>query len=298
MPPGIDERALKILFDTYWSPRGWKNESDQKAKPADLKYAKSAGLMFAPVKLSHSETIDRAIAARDAISPEVVANGFLASLSTKRLDLRSALGSYAVVRLMAKHSYQPDDANCAVCGVFGNSKQEIDLNVLNFERFKWGGVRHDDPSYAWFDLEQFGNSKQIEPTKEDVRIFRELIAAIRQVPPTLSASALQKHLVATGFTSNKSEREVMIAILGYCGILAPAGHPSYFNQFVPESHRHAGGGDMRFPAGCWRGRDGINSRALNFYFGHLLSPRRAPKQSGTKSTTASKQPRARKTIKP
>ena len=27
--------------------------------------------------------------------------------------------------------------------------------MLNFERFKWGGVRHSDPLYAALDLERF-----------------------------------------------------------------------------------------------------------------------------------------------
>ena len=30
--------------------------------------------------------------------------------------------------------------------------EHIDWNVLNFERLKWGGVRHGEPSYMAFDL--------------------------------------------------------------------------------------------------------------------------------------------------
>jgi len=43
---------------------------------------------------------------------------------------------------------------CAVCGL-NEREVEIDWDVMNFERFKWGGVRRDDLTYVWLDLRQF-----------------------------------------------------------------------------------------------------------------------------------------------
>lgn len=44
-----DKKALQILFDTYWSSRGWKR--DQTTDAADFEYARRAGYMFDPVAL-------------------------------------------------------------------------------------------------------------------------------------------------------------------------------------------------------------------------------------------------------
>ncbi len=32
----MDKRALKILFDTYWSSSGWKDERQQKVSREDF----------------------------------------------------------------------------------------------------------------------------------------------------------------------------------------------------------------------------------------------------------------------
>src|SRR5436309_3507884 len=94
----VDKRALKILFATYWSSNGWKRKEEQVTLPEDLLYAKQVGVMFDPIRLSHEDIVRRAIEVRGRIEPQAVADAFLASLSTRRLGLRSALGSYAVLR--------------------------------------------------------------------------------------------------------------------------------------------------------------------------------------------------------
>ena len=42
-----DKKALRILTDTYWSPKGWKR--DKTIDSADFEYARQAGYMFDPV---------------------------------------------------------------------------------------------------------------------------------------------------------------------------------------------------------------------------------------------------------
>jgi hypothetical protein len=41
------------------------------------------------------------------------------------------------------------------------------LNILSFERFKWGGVRRDNVAYVAFDLEQFVRAPRLQPTRAD-----------------------------------------------------------------------------------------------------------------------------------
>ena len=42
------KKALKILFTTYWSSKGWRAEKDQVTLPEDLLYARRAGVMWRP----------------------------------------------------------------------------------------------------------------------------------------------------------------------------------------------------------------------------------------------------------
>jgi hypothetical protein len=146
------------------------------------------------------------------------------------------------------------------------------LNVLNFERLKWGGVRHESPTYAAMDLELFLRDTPASPTSEDIGIFRNILSAIESAPRHVTSSGLQKYL-AGALKSNKAERDGLVAILGFCGILETAGHPGFFKAFIPAGKRslpHRRFIDMPYPV-CWWTRDeGINREAVEEYFGHVL----------------------------
>src|SRR6476661_9797781 len=93
----MDKKALKILFDRYWSSAGWKADTARSnIAPEDLAYAINAGYMFLPEHVTHNDVVRRVIAIRDTVTTYEVSQAFLASLSTRRLDLRSALGTFAV----------------------------------------------------------------------------------------------------------------------------------------------------------------------------------------------------------
>jgi len=86
---------------------------------------------------------------------------FLSSLSSRRLDWRSGLAFYHIAGKLAAHQYTPVESGrsfnaggetthvsytCGVCrdvhGIVGTKGYiRQDLNVGNFERIKWGGVR-------------------------------------------------------------------------------------------------------------------------------------------------------------
>lgn len=271
-----DPRALKMLFDTYWTSAGWRDEKQRAApSPGDFDFAKRAGVMFDDVRLSHDDIVERARAATRAIDRRTVADAFAVSLPSRRLELRSALGSFAVLQHFPRHAAVPPaqrGAGCPVCGAYSRAAQPEDLNVLSFERFKWGGVRHDDPLYAAFDLEQFARLPPVSPTAADVAALRALLNAIEAAPPKTSAAKLEKHLAKT-IRSNKAERDIVVNILGVCGILATAAHPGYRRDFVradarelPDRHYV----DTAYPACWWTRAHGIDDEAVTYWFGHLL----------------------------
>jgi hypothetical protein len=267
----LNRRAVKILFDAYWSSRGWRPEDARRVSPEDFAYAKTQGVMFEPVKIEHAEVSARISTAVSQLDCRRVADAFLTSLSTRRLDLRSVLGSYAVFRHLPNHEPNNAGRRCAICGLDWSLELE-DLNVLNFERLKWGGVRHENPTYAAMDLELFLRGAPSSPTPEDIGIFRNILSAIESAPRHVTSSGLQKCL-AGALKSNKAERDVLVAILGFCGILETAGHPGFFKAFIPAEKRslpHRRFIDMPYPACWWRRDEGINPEAVDEYFGHAL----------------------------
>ena len=266
----MDSRAKKILLNTYWSASGWRPESDRRVSEADFAYAKAAGMMFDPIESSHEELVNRLIGEVARCDRTNVANAFLASLSSRRLDWRSALGSYALFRHMCLHTPATGERRCSHCGMY-LTKDLVDLNILNFERFKWGGVRHSHVEYALLDIELFNRQEVPKPTEEDLGIFRELIHSCRSVSEEVTASVLHKHLPCS-LKGNKAEKDVLIAILGITGILGTAEHPGFTEGFIPASSRALPNRrfvDMSYPACWWNGKDGVDETALTHFFGHI-----------------------------
>lgn len=274
----MDKKAKSILFKTYWSSKGWKDEYT--TSPDDFIYAKEKGLMFDPITISHDVCIDQIIKIVNSISSEQVVKAFLSSLSTRRLDWRSGIASYYIAKLFTSHKYTPVESGysykdgkviavsytCEVCqklkyGVIGNEKYiENDLNVLNFERIKWGGVRHGELLYILFDLNQFRKEQIAEPTETDIVIFKDILNAINSCKAGDFPSVLRDKLKdIPEFKSNKDERAVIIEILACIGILNPMSYDR------PTSGKH----DWNFVQ-YWRGEDGYDTKAVEKYFGKYL----------------------------
>lgn len=269
----MDAKAVKILFATYWGTGGWKDDRLRSTTPADLEYAKNKGVMFDPVVLTHDDVVRRCISLRDRIDSQAVANAFVWSLRSRELDHRSAIGSYALLRHFPRHKMADSAKRCSVCGQYRPRRDETeDLNILSFERLKWGGVRHLDTIYAAFDLEQFARLPQVVPSKEDVAVFADLLESIRNAPPGTTSSTLQNHFPKC-IKSNKAERDQLIGILGMCGVLETASHRGFRKAFVPSDERELPNRrfiDMAYPACWWTQEDGVNEDAVSDWFGHLL----------------------------
>lgn len=267
-----DARAVRTLFETYWSPAGWRPDSERHPSAEAFDHAKRCGVMFDPVRVDHDDLISRLLKARDALSPRVVADAFLASLTTRQLELRAALATYSVFRHLPAHRANFVGKACSVCGLHESDEQTEDLNVLNFERLKWGGVRHDQPLFATFALERFLAEGAPRPTLEDTDLLRLVLETVRGVPSSTTSAQVQRFFPKS-FRSNKAERDVVVAILGFTGILAVPTHPSYRLRFVTPQERSLPDRrfvDMGYPACWWSAVDGLDSKAASDYFGHVL----------------------------
>ena len=274
----MDKKAKNILFQTYWSAKGWKDKSS--TPPDDFIYAREKGIMFDPFTISHDDCVNQIVELADSISSEQVVKAFLSSLSTRRLDWRSGIASYYIAKLMTPHPYTPVKSGCSyengkitaisytckICrnlrhGVIGSESYiERDLNVLNFERIKWGGVRHGDLLYTLFDLKQFKKEQIPEPNAVDIAIWKEILCAIDSCKTGDFPGVLRDKLKnIPGLKSNKNERTVLLEILACIGILTPKSYDR------PTSGKH----DWTFVE-YWRGEDGYDTKVIETYFAKYL----------------------------
>jgi hypothetical protein len=261
----LDKRSLKILTDMFWSTSGWKR--DRSVKPDDFAYAKSHGVMFDPITLSHDQAVDAAVGVVSVTTREAVVRAFVSSLGSRRLDLRSAMGSYAVGRHLRVHRMMPSRGS-PQCGFCGGYEWAEEPNVLNFERIKWGGVRHAHPRYIALDLQLFAVQEPAVPTKNDYSILRAILGAARSLAPSARLGDLEK-AVSKLLPSNSPERRTLIGILGYAGILVDPGRPDFREQFVPATERehtpwHKD--DWPYPVQWWNGSHGVNEAAVAEWF--------------------------------
>jgi hypothetical protein len=265
-----DERALKILFNTYWGKDGWK-DPPAKPSPDDLAYATAAGVMFPPRDLKHDELIRDIVRLREQIPPRAVADAFLASLSTRRLELRSALASYAVARHLPPHKFTKSKVfnydTCGICGDFNKPWLKFDVDRFNFDRFKWGGVEHEMPHFIAFDLEWFLQAEPLKPTEEDRGILREILRIAGSGDPKLTPGKLEKEINV--LPSSKDERRALLEILGQAGVLQPKDRPGYFKSFVTRDELEEADSDWHYPVCWWRGSDGVNQQAVKFWWPKL-----------------------------
>jgi hypothetical protein len=255
--------AVRALMGAYWTSNGWLEESERPG-PDSLILAIEAGIAVRDplVRRTHDEWVAVARNAAEQVALSDASEAFLASLSTRRLDLRSALGSLAIAGQLPKHAYAGTrTTRCGVCGLYDSA--EADMNMLSFERLKWGGVRRDDVIYAGFDLEQFLRAPREPATGDSVAIGRQVIQALRNAAPDATVTKLASSLrVPKG---NKEERRALFEIFGVWGVLKTPGHRSYQHHFVRADDRELPSQhyiDTSYPACWWRGTDGIDEDAL------------------------------------
>ena len=272
----VDRRARDILTARYWSPSGWKPEGERITSPDDFAYAKSKGLMFDDTgPLAHDDVVAWVLRAVQGVTLSQVAGAFLASLGTRRLDIRSALGTWVVGRWISTHAVTAhfSRGRCSTCGYYDRSS--MDLNIMSFERHKWGGVRHCDVEYIAFDLTEFAKQALPLPTSEDRSLLRRILEAASTTRPDGTQADLKKQ-VAKVLKSNDAERDVVLKILGYCGVLENPDHRGFAHAGMTATERElarrpAGGrSDVDYPLDWWRGCHGVNEANTRLFFGSFL----------------------------
>lgn len=273
----MDKKAKQILMKTFWNSKGWIDKESRSISDEDFAYAKSKGLMFEPLTITHDECVQRLIDLHQIITKEQVAKAFLHSLSTRKLYLRSALSSWTLTHQLPQHAFESNVGkyttinngstfamygDCYICDGYHVASLQAykneDLNVLNFERIKWGGIRLNHIVYNLLDLELLGKEGNIKVQAEDIEIFRRILEAISSCEPTDAARQLEKRLKDV-LPSSKNERDALLEILATAGILTAS-----------RNRPGRGGKNDFFAIVNWRGEDGYSEQAVHHYFSQWL----------------------------
>ena len=255
----------------------------------EIALAKEEGYLFDyPKYESHSDTINRLIRTLVQIDPKDVANAFLFSLSTRKLEYRSAFGSYYFAKAIPMHEIMKSHnetlaamlCHCYLCGwqAWEEDPDQVEmrygLNLLNYMRYKYGGSPVGSLSimYALFDLEQFLKLPAVIPTEEDTRILKEILSCVDLLNASDKAGKLRDTIIKTkAFKCNKDEVTVLLGELGISGILASKDYPSYDVFFANEYERDPAEyrNDFAYPVNRWHAWDGINTEKLKEVFGGI-----------------------------
>ena len=257
------DRARQILLDAFWESGSWRR--GPAIAPDEFDIAKAAGYMFDPSVSTHDEAVTRAINAAYLIEPRDVAHAFVASLTSRRLEYRSALGSFAFARLLPHH--EPENSSGrSLCDICGDpiADQRVDWNIQNFLRIKWGGMGHGQPSYMSFDLDRFGELEKMIPRSEDWAVLERILTIAATQSPRARPDDLER-AINKSLPSNRHERRVLLQILGFAGILKPRIVIPIFDRFIPFTERRTET-ELAYPFGAWRGVDAVDSDAVHFWF--------------------------------
>lgn len=243
----MDKKAKNILFKTYWTSAGWISEENRKTDTEDFHYAKEKGLMFEPLTISKSELVTQLHNVIQSIPLKKVTDAFLSSLTTKRLDWRSGLGSYANAKRLLT-------ANNIEDYYYGHGAN-VDLNVLNFERIKWGGVRHHNGLYNWLDLTLLHTENVTTPTDQDIQTLQSILDVVQKSEINDTPSKLRDRLKGV-YKGSKDEIHIIMEILGSADIIKP----------LSNDRKEPGKHDWTFVL-HWRGEDKYNKENTKKYFG-------------------------------
>jgi hypothetical protein len=259
----------------FWSSAGWKRPPEAPL-PKDAAYATKAGYLFEEVSFGHDELVERIVSLGSELSLDEASGSLLASLSTRNLFLRPFLPSLVIARSMPKHKFRPtrrqlvggpDTGPCDICNVWAKPLVTVEPNVLNFERHKWGGVRHLDPVFVWFCLDRFRAEGGAAPEPIDIDLFRDVLTALGSCAPSTSMSRAEPLLKI--IKSSEQERHALLEALSVISVLQNPIYPGFLDTFPTTKQRPLPNRrfvDRGYPGEWWTGADGVNQAAVAALF--------------------------------
>jgi len=217
----------------------------------------------------HDELLAAAIEARGRLLQRSIAHAFVGSLSNRHREWRVAFACFAASRFLEPHA-PSRERYCDVChAAFG---QRIRWSNLARDLFDGGyPVTGDLPLFA-FVMNAAADAHPPAPGPEQWDILRRILRTSLELLPNATGAQLVK-AIARLFPGNAHERELLVKMLGKCGIWEPVGQPSVLDTPYWPGQEYLGHwrSDLGYPMNTWRARDGLNARAVRYWFPELAA---------------------------
>ena len=252
----MDKKAVQILN------RLRDDRKKHSVSAEELAYAQKMGVVVEdrPITLDRAlDVLDRVF---EAVSLEDAAQAFLYSLSSRDVDYRYILASYAYAR-----SWFSFDR-----GQTEEVPEKLTGSFFNWVKHKGGGIWGTIGKPIFF-LEQFAPMERRTASDVDVEILRSILELADSMENKASGSALATAIrTAKLLPCNQAEAVGIVESLGICGILDAPGHPGFLHSFTPPLERDTG--DLRqslsYPLNWWHGANGVNWENAAGAFGAIL----------------------------
>jgi len=238
----------------------------------EIKYAKSVGYWTDNKIIEHDEGMTLNIKLMKEISKDFVVDNFLFSLSTRNLVFRSGLSAFVNSFNMPVHSFplNEDHRQCEICLDAVYSKERR-INDLFIEMFAVGGLYSRSIVSLAITLQFSQKLEHMTPKKDDLEILKSIFKLIVSLNDSTSAPQLSK-LIAKHkiLKSNSEERRLLLETLGFMSILETKEHKGFLNHYTNRKYqddtRKSSRGDYEYPVDWWKASDGINRKAVKFWF--------------------------------
>ena len=252
----MDKKAVQILN------RLMDDRKKHSVSAEELTYAQKMGVVVDDQPTSLDQVLDLLERCFEAVSLEDAAQAFLYSLSSRDMDYRYILASYAYAR-----SWFSFDR-----GQTQEIPEKLTGSFFNWVKHKGGGI-WGTIGKPIFYLEQFALMERRVASDVDVEILRSILELADSMEDKASGSALATAIrTAKLLPCNQAEAVGIVETLGICGILDAPGHPGFLHSFTPPLERDTG--DLRqslsYPLNWWHGANGVNWENAVEVFGYRL----------------------------
>lgn len=252
----MNKKAVQILN------RLMDDQKKHSVSAEELAYARKMGVVVEDQPITHDQAIDILEQVFEAVSLEDATQAFLYSLSSRDVDYRYILASYAYAR-----SWFSFDQ-----GRTQEVPEKLTGSFFNWVKHRGGGI-WETIGKPIFYLEQFASMELRVASDVDVEILRSILELADSMEDKASGSALATAIrTAKLLPCNQAEVVGILETLGICGILDVPGHPGFLHSFTPPLERDTG--DLRqslsYPLNWWRGADGVNWENGVEVFGAIL----------------------------
>ncbi|MDQ1920887.1 hypothetical protein [Massilia pseudoviolaceinigra] len=285
MNASVDKKALKLLAK-YSSISQSYSRSIRPLEPheqrwidlrgfstdEEFEYLKEQGLAFDSLDMEHDAAVQKCFEYAKQCKKPHVTDLFLSSFTAERLDFRSGFAPFAIMQTMPEHGFTKSSAPgyCAICSAAA-VYTDMDPTDWNVDRYKYGSIGLLKVPYViQFHLAQYLQLAQQKPTVNDFRIFNAILDILQSVDAKTKPKDLHKHLKRIeGFKATNDQCRVLVEALGIASILETEEHKGYLTRYInpglAPSKSHSS--DWAYPVDFWTGADGVNRKALAFWFG-------------------------------